>query len=114
MKRAWIVSTLVFPFIISTTSFGQNFPRNYGNGSAIITGPELGGNNGTRPDRGYYVPGLPHVMATSCVSFGNINTCKLSHVVPPKLLIERSPAQKHGRSATKRYRGNGCATRQVL
>jgi hypothetical protein len=58
MKRALIVSTLAFPFIISTTSFGQNFPRNYGNGSAFITGPELGGNNGTTPDRGYYVPRL--------------------------------------------------------
>jgi hypothetical protein len=59
MKRALIVSTLVFPIIMSTTSFGQNFPRNYGNGIAIITGPELGGNNGTTPDRGYYVPRLP-------------------------------------------------------
>lgn len=59
MKKAWIMSTLVFPFIISSTSFGQNFPRNYGNGSAIITGPELGGNNGTRPDQGYYVPRSP-------------------------------------------------------
>jgi hypothetical protein len=56
--------------------------------------------------------GCPHVMATSRVSFGNIITCELNQVVPPKLLIEGSPARKRGRSATKRYRGNGCATRQ--